>query len=57
LPFTPCYGLYSEVEATYIQEQVIEGFGTTIAEFSVVFQMKKIGDVWRIYAVQTVSKN
>ncbi len=47
----------AEVEATYIQEQVIEGFGTTVAEFSVVFQLKRIEQSWKIYAVQTVSKN
>lgn len=47
------------VVAHYTQVQTIEGYGTSKAELTVVFDMVKLGnksDAWKIYAVKTMNK-
>lgn len=46
----------ASVEATYTQEQTIEGYGTSSTEITVVLDWKKMGDNWRIYSIKTVDK-
>ncbi|MGB9881131.1 MAG: hypothetical protein ACPLRM_10245 [Anaerolineae bacterium] len=46
----------AEVEASYIQEQTVEGYGTTVAEFSIVYYLKKVDKDWKIYSIRIVQK-
>jgi len=44
------------VEATYIMEQTVPDYGTTLDDMMVVFDLKKIQDQWKIYRISIVNK-
>lgn len=47
----------ASVEATYLQQQTVENFGTATVEMDVVFDFKKLNGEWKIYSIKTVQKN
>lgn len=47
----------ASVVCRYLQEQTIEGVGTFSQESEVVYEMKKVGDSWKIYSSRLVSSS
>lgn len=44
------------IEATYVMEQTIPDYGTTLDDMMVVFDLKKIRDEWKIYRISIADK-
>lgn len=46
----------ASVETTYVQEQNVEGYGTSSTEITAILDFKKMADGWKIYSIRTVDK-
>lgn len=46
----------ASVEVSYLQEQTIEGFGTSLVELNSVLEFKKLNNEWKIYEVKIIQK-
>lgn len=46
----------ASVEATYVQEQNVEGYGTSSQEITAVLDFKKMGGGWKIYSIKNINR-
>lgn len=45
------------VEAVYVQEQTVRGYGTSVAELVVLYEFKKVDGRWKIYRIVLLEKS
>lgn len=44
----------ASVVCTYVQEQTVEGLGTTAQKMKTVYNMTKVGEDWKIYSASLI---